>query len=105
MAPTAPRLKEKVGKHTVYGTGAETRTQNTEEGSTSDEIPDKDETEEQLEKLLFGDDAGFLEGLKSHPTDSQITKRVERTSTGAEDEGVEEDLEAIADENVRTSHV
>ena len=104
MAPTALRVKEKAGKRTDRGIGVKPYLHDAEGGSNSDEIPDKDETEEQLEKLLFGDDAGFLEGLKSHPTGSQLTNRTGRTVTGAED-AEDEDLESIADENVRTSHV
>ncbi|ERF74928.1 hypothetical protein EPUS_05136 [Endocarpon pusillum Z07020] len=99
MAPTALRSKEKVGKRTGRGVGVKPLLDDAEGGSTSDEIPDKDETEEQLEKLLFGDDAGFFEGLKSHPTGSQLTHRTERTVTVAES-AEDENLESVADENL-----
>lgn len=108
MGPTALRLKEKVDKRTNHGVGGvktqPTQARDIEEGSPSDGLQDKDETEEQLEKLLFGDDAGFLEGLKSRPTESQLANRAERTGTWAE-HAEDEDLESVADENVRTSHV
>jgi hypothetical protein len=95
MAPTKLKAREKAnGGHTraaewQVGNGAE----------DSDEIPEKDETEERLEKLLFGDDAGFLEGLKPRATDQKLTVR---TDLAGKDAGVgeDEDLTAIADENV-----
>lgn len=107
MAPTALRPNEKVSKRTGHGVGVKPFLDDAEGGSASDDIPDKDETEEQLEKLLFGDDAGFFEGLKSHPTGSQLTHRTKGTVTGAEDaeDAEDEDLESVADENVCTSHV
>ncbi len=36
------------------------------EGLESDDPLEKDETELELEKLVFGDEAGFYDGLKSH---------------------------------------
>lgn len=97
MAPTGLRVKEKVNIN------REVRLlDNAEEGSASDdEIPGKDETEERLEKLLFGDDAGFLEGLRARPANSQLTVRADPDDREAESAG-DEDVEAIADENVRT---
>jgi len=91
MAPTGLRVKEKLDKLKVVAG----------EGSISDGVLAKDETEERLEKLLFGDDAGFLEGLKARPADGQLTIRSDRGgAVDAEFEG-DEDLESIADENVR----
>ncbi|KAA6412986.1 MAG: hypothetical protein FRX48_02729 [Lasallia pustulata] len=66
----------------------------------SDDPVEKDETEVELEKLVFGDDAGFLEGLKSHRQEvarsevDQLEEVAEGKDTSAdEDEG----LEGIAD--------
>jgi U3 small nucleolar RNA-associated protein 18 len=98
MAPTGLKVKEKLN-HKVAGEGS------IGEGSFSDGVLAKDETEERLEKLLFGDDAGFIEGLKARPADGQLTSSTIRSDRGgagdAELEGDEEDLESIADENVR----
>lgn len=65
---------------------------------------EKDETELRLEKVLFGDDAGFLESLKA-PRDSG--KSLRRLSHGsgsvdsAEEEDAEEyDLEDVPDEDL-----
>lgn len=72
----------------------------------SDDPVEKDETEVELEKLVFGDDAGFLEGLKSHRQEvarsevDQLEEVAEGKDTSAdEDEG----LEGIADADVKSS--
>lgn len=69
------------------------------------EESERDEAEKKLEKLLFGDDAGFLEGLKSHLGDQRVTARTVPGSADAEDaeDAGEEDLGIIADEDVPTS--
>ena len=77
--------------------------QNAAEDPGSDGVPEKDETEERLETLLFGDDDVFLQGLQARPADPQWTIRTDRENAGVEDAG-DDDLESIADENVRTSH-
>lgn len=72
------------------------------------EALEKDEAEKKLEKLLFGDDAGFLEGLNSHLGDQRVTARTVPGRADAEDaedaeDAGEEDLGIIADEDVPTS--
>lgn len=69
------------------------------EDCASDEIPVKDQTEERLEKLLFGDDACFLDGLKTRSTAQQLTSRKSSEGEDEENEG-HNDLGAIADENL-----
>lgn len=73
-------------------------------GLTSDESVEKDEAELELEKLVFGDDAGFRAGLSAHqPTCSKL-QRVEVTE--AEElntlSRAEHGLEAVDDEDVRS---
>ena len=66
----------------------------------------KDETELELERLIFGDDAGFREGLKLHRLGTPETVQEDHHKTG---EGVgggssreDEDLEALEDADVGT---
>lgn len=64
-------------------------------------IPEKDETEEKLEKLLFGDDAGFHDALKSHQTRGTWDLVLQDESDKSEGEDEEEDgLENVADADV-----
>jgi len=98
-------VKEKVNGRGANGAGMSA--EHAAENSVGDEILEKDTTEERLERLLFGDDAGFLEGLKARSADQQLTRR---TGLGGEDveeaEGAEvEVLDTIADDNVRISPV
>ena len=68
-----------------------------------DDAVEKDDTELELEKLVFGDNAGFQEGLKSYGQ-----RDIDLDSSGAEDEskaggqavGAEEELEAVDDADV-----
>jgi hypothetical protein len=102
MAPTGPRVKEKLN-HNRENHAPQTGLlcdNAADEGSSSNGMLAKDETEERLERLLFGDDAGFIEGLKARPVDGQLTIRPDQQEVDAGFEG-EEDLESIADENVR----
>ena len=55
---------------------------------------EKDETELQLEKLLFGDEAGFLRGLEARSAEQQLAGP--RELDGSENE----ELDDIADESV-----
>jgi U3 small nucleolar RNA-associated protein 18 len=95
MAPTSLKVKEK---------GSGWPAKNMTEDAENEQISDKDKTEERLEKLLFGDDAGFLEGLKARPGDQQLTVRqhLDEDHTGTRED---EDLENLADENVRITPV
>jgi hypothetical protein len=97
MAPTRLKTKDKAGERR-----SKLPVDNTARDFTDDEIPEKDETEEKLEKLLFGDEAGFLEGLKARSADQQLVARTNSDDEDAEDIG-DEGLESIADENVRIS--
>jgi hypothetical protein len=94
MTPTRLKTKDKAGERR-----SKLPADNTARDISDDEIPEKDETEEKLEKLLFGEDAGFLEGLKARSADQQL---IVRTSSDDEDIG-DKGLESIADENVRIS--
>lgn len=99
MTPTRVRAKGNVSK----GLAGVARPQfdNTRgDGSVSDGTPEKDETEERLERLLFGDDAGFLEGLQARS--AELTTKVDPGNGEAEDSrDGDGDLETVADENVR----
>lgn len=100
MAPTKSRTRKKPhegqGKAEAWHTGDES------EHASSDDIPEKDETEERLEKLLFGDDAGFLEGLNPRSADQHLAVRSDSAGEDVEVAGAE-DLTTIADESVGTS--
>ena len=63
----------------------------------------KDETELELEKLVFGDEAGFHEGLRSHregafPTKLGVDTEDEEDTAQDKDQG----LEGLDDGDVRT---
>jgi len=68
------------------------------------EIPAKDETEERLEKLLFGDDEGFHEALRSHRghqmTDIATKSDDEGVSGDDEDAGEDQEMDDVADADV-----
>lgn len=69
----------------------------------SDDPMAKDETEVELEKLVFGDCTGFLEGLKAH-RQAPARSDFEQLEVGEDaDPDVEEDggLEGIADADVK----
>ncbi|KAL1866954.1 U3 snoRNP protein [Paecilomyces lecythidis] len=59
---------------------------------------EKDETEEKLERLLFGDDAGFHEALKSHRTPGAMDLVLRDASDEEEGEGEDEEgLDDVSD--------
>lgn len=68
----------------------------------SDDPMEKDETEERLEKLIFGDDAGFLSALKQH--DDGQSRLVLRESSAASQpvDGEVQGLEDVPDADVST---
>ena len=73
-------------------------------GSNSDDPMEKDETELELEKLVFGDDTGFHERLKSHRQELGVRGQ-SRTAQSKQEEpdGLEEEgLEDIDDADVCT---
>ncbi|KAK3174894.1 hypothetical protein OEA41_002140 [Lepraria neglecta] len=65
-------------------------------GSDSDDPMEKDETELELEKLVFGDDTGFHERLKSHRQElgvrgqSRIAQSKQKEPDSLEEEGLED---------------
>lgn len=65
------------------------------------DIPEKDDVEERLEKLLFGDDEGFQAALKSHG--HQGTTDLVLASDQEDGEGEDEDeqnMDDVADADV-----
>jgi U3 small nucleolar RNA-associated protein 18 len=65
------------------------------------QVVEKDETEEKLEKLIFGDEAGFIDSLKEDVAGRELF----RPSTFSDEEEhaeMDEDLEGVADEDVRS---
>jgi U3 small nucleolar RNA-associated protein 18 len=103
MAPTA-KLKQKEKARKSIANGVEVKSRNAAEDYDSEgsSAPEKDEIEEKLERLLFGDDAGFLEGLKPRSADQQLLLRPSLDAEAVEGED-EEDLGDVADENVWTA--
>ena len=74
---------------------------NTERLSSADSL-EKDKTEVQLEKLVFGDSSGFHEKLKSYNDDDSTDLRGVRVGDGQQGrDGVEVDnLESLNDADV-----
>lgn len=102
MAPTGLRTKERA--RSSQPSGLEPLLDHLPQGSPPAELEvlEKDETEEKLEKLLFGDDAGFLELLKTRPADQQLIVGAGVSGKEVQEDDGEGDLEIVADENVRT---
>ena len=78
------------------------------DAESNDDPMDKDAAEEELEKLVFGDDAGFREGLRAHTQQGPTFGGVERH--GSEDEehqesAGEDDLEAADDADVCPQYI
>lgn len=74
--------------------------------SDEEDVPEKDETEKKLERMLFGDDEGFMGALKSQQERAdamQLTLHSDEESGSIDEEAQEEDdvdLDNIADEDV-----
>lgn len=70
----------------------------------SPEPREKDKTELELEKLVFGDELGFYDGLKSLQDDSAkgLVTEADDQAEGDENEETEEGLEGVDDADVRT---
>ena len=63
---------------------------------------EKDETEDELEKLVFGDDVGFQEGLKLHGQSSDVLKTKSKDpGRRKSNKDTEEDIEGVDDSDVR----
>lgn len=72
------------------------------EGFDSDEPIEKDETEIELEKLVFGDESGFHEGLKSYKDAStDLRDLVDGDWQQAQDALEQGKLEGLDDANVK----
>lgn len=72
----------------------------------TDDIPEKDEAEKKLERLLFGDDEGFQGALKSQKERSLIALSKESDDEGSDAEHEEtgnedQELDGVADADVR----
>lgn len=77
-----------------------------DETSDDEDPPEKDEAEKKLERMLFGDDEGFMGGLKAQQQRAdgmQLTLH----DGDSDSEGVEdgEDVEGMADEDVRYNQI
>lgn len=69
-----------------------------------EEIPEKDETEQKLEKLLFGDDQGFHSALRDHQDREMmvLSEGSDEEGDGEDkDEAEDHDLDDVADADVR----
>lgn len=74
------------------------------EGLDSDDPMEKDETEVELEKLVFGDDAGFREALNSYNEGASPTKleaNAEDHQNAAQVSDGEQGLQGVDDADVR----
>ncbi|KAJ5142115.1 Uracil-DNA glycosylase [Penicillium atrosanguineum] len=108
MAPAA--LKEKTKRSTArspFETAAmnqhhdEDIEMGDETSSDEESIPEADESEKKLERMLFGDDAGFMGALKSQQerADAMQLTLFSDEESGSADEGAEDegDLDNMAD--------
>lgn len=74
--------------------------------SDEENIPEKDEAEEKLERMLFGDDEGFMDALKNQQERAsamQLSLHSDEESKSADEEAEgegDEDLENVADADV-----
>src|SRR4051794_40563969 len=99
MAPNrgkvARKVSQKSGKNFVVAEKLEREILSDHGG-----IPEKDETEERLEKLIFGDEAGFLDSLKADTTGQEVLRISSPDEEGEQGES-DGDFEGVADEDVR----
>ena len=81
---------------------APTRRRDTKTDTIVTDIPGKDDTELRLEKALFGDDAGFLKSLTTQRwgEDGDLQRTSHGSEPGSDDEGKEEDLAGVPDEDL-----
>ncbi|KAJ5272087.1 hypothetical protein N7524_005356 [Penicillium chrysogenum] len=76
-----------------------------ETSSDEDDVPEKDEAEKKLERMLFGDDEGFMGALKTQQdreAGMALTLHSDDESDVSEDaeEGEDQDLAALADSDL-----
>lgn len=82
---------------------APTRRLNAEELETrkQKQVLEKDDTERQLEKILFGDQAGFLDSLNNAAQDDdRALTRIPNAKSDDEDGSVDEDMQDVPDEDL-----
>src|SRR5271170_7925271 len=70
------------------------------DSSADESYSEKDETEKRLEKLIFGDEAGFLQSIKSHQPGNTRPILTDEWEDHPEDQD-EDDLNNVPDGNVR----
>ena len=101
MAPNrgkvARKVPQKPGKNSIVAEKLERESVPDYEG-----ITEKDETEEKLEKLIFGDEAGFLDSLKADTTGQELL-RISSPSEEGEQGERDGDFEDVVDEDVRSA--
>jgi U3 small nucleolar RNA-associated protein 18 len=77
------------------------------DGVDTEKVREKDETEKKLERMLFGDDEGFMGALKSQDRDMMaLMANSDEESASEEDEGDDfddRDLADVADADVCSS--
>lgn len=76
-----------------------------ETSSDEEELPEKDEAELKLERMLFGDDEGFMDALKNQQERAdamQLTLHSDEESGSGDEgeEGYEDNVEDMADADV-----
>ncbi|KAF2711461.1 WD40 repeat-like protein [Pleomassaria siparia CBS 279.74] len=68
------------------------------EMEAKDDIPEKDDAEAELERLVFGDSAGFREGISAFSLNPLVTALGDDTSD--EEKGQDEDVENLEDQDL-----
>ena len=91
------KVPQKPGKNSIVVEKLERESQPDHGG-----ITEKDEAEERLEKLIFGDEAGFLDSLKAHTTGQELL-RISSPGEEGEQRESDGDFESVADEDVRSA--
>lgn len=103
MAPERKSRQRKPAKVAFVDVG-----ENDTNGSASEDIMEKDETEEKLERLLFGDSEGFHSALKEREVSTSnglVLADGSDSGDGLRDGGdSEDDLADVPDEDVRSHH-
>jgi hypothetical protein len=69
------------------------------------QVIEKDETEAKLEKLIFGDEAGFLGSLKADASGQELLRISNLSDEEGEHTGNDEDFHGVADEDVRSASI
>jgi U3 small nucleolar RNA-associated protein 18 len=100
----APRKAVKVQKTQKLTQSSKIQARESEiyshDSSADESYSEKDETEKRLEKLIFGDEAGFLESIKSHQPENTQPILADEWEDHPEDQD-EDDLDNVPDGDVR----